>query len=73
MMNFLKNQNPLLVIITFAVVIFVAFEIYKYWQNAKDEEEAWEAYLEYQREVSKEQKRLMQEYKKKYGVDLNGK
>lgn len=71
--DFFKNQSFLLAIIAFAVVVFVSFEIYKYWRELQDEEEIYDAYIEYQQEVAKEQKRILQEYKDKYGVDLNGK
>ena len=67
-----KGQSFLLAIIAFAVVVFVSFEIYKYWRELQDEEEIYDAYIEYQQEVAKEQKRILQEYKDKYGVDLNG-
>ena len=70
--DFFKNQSFLLAIIAFAVVVFVSFEIYKYWRELQDEEEIYNAYIEYQQEVAKEQKRILQEYKDKYGVDLNG-
>ncbi len=70
--DFFKNQSFLLAIIAFAVVVFVSFEIYKYWRELQDEEEIYDAYIEYQQEVAKEQKRILQEYKDKYGVDLNG-
>lgn len=61
-----------MVVIAFAIVVFVSFEIYKYWRELQDEEEIYDAYIEYQQEVAKEQKRILQEYKNKYGVDLNG-
>ena len=67
-----KGQSFLLAITAFAVVVFVVFEIYKYWRELQDEEEIYDAYIEYQQEVAKEQKRILQEYKDKYGVDLNG-
>lgn len=70
--DFFKSQSFLLAIIAFAVVVFVSFEIYKYWRELQDEEEIYDAYIEYQQEVAKEQKRILQEYKDKYGVDLNG-
>ena len=70
--DFFKNQSFLLAIIAFAVVVFVSFEIYKYWRELQDEEEIYDAYIEYKQEVAKEQKRILQEYKDKYGVDLNG-
>lgn len=70
--DFFRNQNFLLAVIAFAVVVFVSFEIYKYWRELQDEEEIYDAYIEYQQEVAKEQKRILQEYKNKYGVDLNG-
>ena len=70
--DFFRNQSFLLAVIAFAIVVFVSFEIYKYWRELQDEEEIYDAYIEYQQEVAKEQKRILQEYKNKYGVDLNG-
>lgn len=70
--DFFRNQSFFLVVIAFAIVVFVSFEIYKYWRELQDEEEIYDAYIEYQQEVAKEQKRILQEYKNKYGVDLNG-
>ncbi|WP_169779659.1 tetratricopeptide repeat protein [Campylobacter curvus] len=68
--SLLKRQNPVLLVIFVAIALFVGLEFWKYYEEKRDEQEAWEAYKEYMKEVSKEQRKIAKEYKEKYGVDL---
>ena len=68
--SLLKRQNPVLLVIFVAIALFVGLEFWKHYEEKRDEQEAWEAYKEYMKEVSKEQRKIAKEYKEKYGVDL---